>query len=234
MKKLLSLVLLTLCLTGCGETTVSYKASKSHSITEPSLVVPTYSVNYNDPNLYLVDYNNGNSNIGVDYFYDFIYENGCYYGAITKPSTNIPDMKKSNIRMVTPDAVVFASKPLPTGVYIYSVNEGEHNFMLYNEAVISVPSGYILQAGLWDYDENGTPDLIVVTRYDSAYQIGLVNLNTYYQSVFLIITFQSAERYNMTFHFAEDGFYISDAKLTYKDGKFSVPGLYENQERVLI
>ena len=228
MKKILSILLLTLCLTGCGETTVSYKASKSHSATEPSLVVPTYSIDYNDPSIYYVT--DDLSDYGVSYFRQFIKENG-YYNSIVHQDSYPRDIVTGDIKMVSPEAVLSGSNSLPSGVYIYSVNDGESNYVLYNGAAYVIGNGKVLQAGLWDYDNNGTPDLFLVSQNGNHYFIIYLNLTThFFDYISHIFSVNSVEP--VSFHFDAEGFYINDSKLTYADGLFSCPPYFENDEGI--
>lgn len=228
-------LLLTLLLTGCGEISVSYKASKSHSVSvstnytyssKQAAIVP---VDYNDPSIFLV--NDENSDYGVGIFYSQLHREGYYHNSTL--SFDIPIIEEEDVKMVTPDAVITGSSILPSTVYIYSVN-GVGNYVFYNRKIYAFTDGEIVQAGLWDYDSNGVPDLFATVHvplgkeevYELRY-LDLTTFNAYAMDLHLGPWFFENDR----IRFLEDGLYISDSKLVFQYyHKFSCSPLVDHIE----
>lgn len=221
MKKLFSLILLSLCLTGCGETTVSYKASKSHSVSvstnytyssKQAAIVP---VDYSDPSIFLVS--DENSDYGVLSFYTHLHGYGFYHNSTL--SYDIPIIEKEDVKNVTPNAVLEGSSILPYRVGIYSVKD-TGNFVYYGSRIYTFTDGEIVQAGLWDYDSNGTPDLFAVVfgQYGKSdvYEFRYFDLTTF--TAYSLTSFHLGPLFfnEGKIRFYEDGIYISEKKLFFK------------------
>lgn len=221
MRKLFSLVLLSLCLTGCGEVSVSYKAGNVGSFnTDPS------SDSYILDSWYGIDYGSTNTD-GASEFSTAVRIRG-YIDKSGKAGPNADIFPEGGVYNVTPrsisetdsDTKMFYNKDY--GLLIY-----------YGVRVYQFPTNNIvLKTAFIDYDNNGIKDIVFwsyTSKNKGYYYLDFFDANQ--ECFFNVTQLKYLSKGSFEFMIKDQAnnpaVYINEKKVYYVDGQFYCTGVFE-------
>lgn len=213
MRKLFPLILLSLCLTGCGEVDISYKASNP---IVGEVLDPYYGIDYKSTNT-----------VGVDDFTNAVRTRG-YIDKSGKAGADPEIFPEGEVYNVTPLSISEVSSD--TQLFYNS----DYGLLLYTSLhIVQFPTNHIvLKTAFIDYDNNGIKD-IVFWSYTGK------NRGSYYLDYFDRMRdrfFNVTElKYSSvgSFQFLirdqvnNPAVYINDKKVYYVDNQFYCTGVFE-------
>ncbi len=229
MKKVLLLLTSLVALTGCGETSVSYKAS--HSVSKSASYVPSIMSSVSPSILQTTSYSIDPSHIGA--FYERLKEEGAIvnnryvkgYSLLHPSSTtiSIDDITQSFETEYFYEGVEIYYLDNHGGYFIYFSKEN----LVYKFTDLLGTSSIISQA---DYNSDGIMDLVYWADISTskAYNFDVFDMASrrFYHFDFLYYDFPSDYIFSVT----DFKIYINGNPVIYHDGLLSCEGVFENQE----
>ncbi len=214
MKKLILLSAAILALAGCGN------LSSNNDTSDPCFSLPDFYTSTDTTN--------------AEKFTNALNERG--YIVNGEVSTSYAHLDALDVRNLTPKGI----KKYYSDLGIFAT-KGHHTFILYKDIVYRFSLNHDSHIMLWDYDKNGTLDIVnystggsgrlfsMVTMFDMKNMSSFVAFRkdiTEYGSEKM----QNNEDPNYPFEYKDGIIYINDQKLVYEDGKFSLGSLMEPTE----
>ena len=217
MRKLFPLILLSLCLTGCGEISVSYKGSRDVSFV---------GITEEDDPWYGVDYNSKNTD-GASEFSTAIRTRG--YVSPTGMTGSDPEVfPEGGVYNVTPPSI----SETDSGTQLFYTKD--YGLMLYyGIRAYQFPRDYIvLKTAFIDFDSNGIKDIVVWSytgKSKGYYYLDFFDASD--EHFFNVAKLRYSSKDAFTFLIRDKAnnpaVYINDKKVYYVDNQFYCTGVFE-------
>ena len=150
-------------------------------------------------------------------FIDILERDGYYQNGEIFKNYNTNNI--SSVVNITPQSIADQT----SGIDIFLVKDGNHCFLMKDQKIYRYDSygGSHLQLCLWDYDKNGTKDLVSYDTFGSGIcSIGVRIFDFSSMEYFDIITRRMFSSESFLFRIKNGIIFINDEELTYSDGQF--------------
>ena len=212
----LSLLLILAVFCSCAkmrDSSESVAESTSETTSSDSHVQENETISYE---YYAPNYDSEDS-LKSELFIDILERDGYYQNGEIFKNYNTNNI--SSVVNITPQSIADQT----SGIDIFLVKDGYHCFLMKDQKIYRYDTfgGRHLQLCLWDYDKNGTKDLVSYDTFGSGiWYIGVRIFDFSSMEYFDIITRKMFSSDSFLFRIENGIIFINDEELTYTDGQF--------------